>query len=57
MVKTLDSMFDRSCDTCICNNCKMNEVKGIYGGCFDCEDCEDGDMHCEECTMFEKESH
>lgn len=35
----------------------LNEVKGIYGGCFDCEDCEDGDMHCEECTVFEKESH
>ena len=57
MVKLIDSMFDRSCDTCICNNCKMNEKKGMYGSCFDCEDCEDGDMHCELCTMFEEESH
>ena len=56
MVKTTNSMWDTSCDTCICNDCKMNEVKGIYGGCLDCEDCEDGDMHCEDCSMYEKET-
>ena len=39
-----------------CNDCKMNEVKGIYGGCLDCEDCKDGDLHCEDCSMFEKET-
>lgn len=48
MVKTMNSIWDTSCDTCICNDCKMNEVKGIYGGCLDCEDCEDGDMYCDE---------
>ena len=56
MVKTTNNMWDTSCDTCICNDCKMNEAKGIYGGCLDCEDCEDGDMHCEDCSMYEKET-
>lgn len=56
MVKTTNGLFDISCDTCVCNNCKMNETKGIYDGCLDCEDCENGDMHCENCSMFEQEN-
>ena len=31
----------------------MNENGGIYGGCFDCEDCKEHDLHCEDCSMYE----
>ena len=31
----------------------MNENGGIYGGCLDCEDCKEQDLHCEDCSMYE----
>ena len=31
----------------------MNENGGIYGGCFDCEDCKEQNLHCEDCSMYE----
>ena len=31
----------------------MNENGGIYGGCFDCKDCKEQDLHCEDCSMYE----
>ena len=31
----------------------MNENCGIYGGCLDCEDCKEQDLHCEDCSMYE----
>ena len=45
--------MNKSCATCKCNTCKMNENGGIYGGCFDCEDCKEQDLHCEDCSMYE----
>ena len=45
--------MDTSCATCKCNTCKMNENGGIYGGCFDCADCKEQNLHCEDCSMYE----
>lgn len=45
--------MDTSCETCKCNTCKMNENGCIYGGCFDCEDCKEQDLYCEDCSMYE----
>ena len=45
--------MNTSCESCKCNTCKMNENGGIYGGCFDCEDCKEQDLHCEDCSMYE----
>ena len=46
-----------SCETCKCNTCKMNENGGIYGGCLDCEDCKEQDLHCEDCSMYEYDKY
>ena len=46
-----------SCESCKCNTCKMNENGGIYGGCFDCEDCKEQDMYCEDCSMYEYDKY
>lgn len=35
----------------------MNENSGIYGGCFDCEDCKEQDLYCEDCSMFEYDKY
>ena len=48
---------DTSCVTCKCNTCKMNENGGIYGGCLDCEDCKEQDLHCEDCSMYEYDKY
>ena len=47
-------MFDKSCNTCICNKCLHNTKYG-FNQCFDCRDCYEGNNHCEECSMFEEE--
>ena len=46
-----------SCETCKCNTCKMNENGGIYGGCFDCEDCKEQNLYCEDCSMYEYDKY
>lgn len=35
----------------------MNENGGIYGGCFDCEDCKEQDLYCEDCSMYEYDKY
>lgn len=35
----------------------MNENGGIYGGCFDCEDCKEQNLHCEDCSMYEYDKY
>ena len=47
-------MFDKSCNTCICNKCLHNTKYGFHQ-CFDCRDCYEGNNHCEECSMFEED--
>lgn len=54
MTKLTDSMFDTSCDTCICNKCQHNTKYG-FNQCFDCRNCFEGNNHCEECSMFEED--
>lgn len=35
----------------------MNENGGIYGGCFDCEDCKEQNLYCEDCSMYEYDKY
>ena len=35
----------------------MNENGGIYSGCFDCENCKEQDMYCEDCSMYEYDKY
>ena len=49
-----NNMFDKSCNTCICNKCLHNTKYG-FNQCFDCRDCYEGNNHCEECSMFEED--
>ena len=35
----------------------MNENGGIYGGCFDCEDCKEQNLYCEDCSMYKYDKY
>ena len=35
----------------------MNENGGIYGGCFDCEDCKEQNLYCEDCSIYEYDKY